>query len=261
LAIAQNRIVFAQQDGIYTINPDGTDLKQVVQINAPCVPAWSPDKKQIAFAAFCSTSKKQEIYIVKVDGSGLKRITNNQSIDGWPAWSPDGQSLAFESDRDGDFEIYVIDNIENPTNVRQLTYNNVFDGGSAWSPDGKTIAFHSQRENTGGIYTMRPDGTNVTRVITSSSWIGGPDWSPNGNLIAFDGYYKGGFATIYTLTYLNPGSPKQLISTGDNWHPSWSPDGNWIVFLHSSDLWKMKSDGSSRVKIFDGSYAHPDPDW
>jgi len=261
LAITQNRIVFAQQDGIYTINPDGTDLKQVVQINAPCTPAWSPDKKQIAFAAFCSTPKKQEIYIVEVDGSGLKRITNNQSTDGWPAWSPDGRSLAFESDRDGDFEIYVIDNIENPTNVRQLTYNHVLDGGPAWSPDGEIIAFHSQRENTGGIYTMRPDGTNVTRVITSSSWIGGPDWSPNGNLIAFDGYYKGGFATIYTLTYLNPGSPKQLISTGDNWHPSWSPDGNWIVFLHSSGLWKVKSDGSRIIKIFDGSYAPLDPDW
>ena len=49
-----------------------------------------------------------EIYVMNVDGSGLKRLTNNSSIDGLPAWSPNGRSIAFVSDQGGAWGLWVM---------------------------------------------------------------------------------------------------------------------------------------------------------
>jgi len=42
-----------------------------------------------------------EVYVMNIDGSGIKRLTDNGNTDGLPIWSPDGQTIAFASDRKG----------------------------------------------------------------------------------------------------------------------------------------------------------------
>lgn len=49
-----------------------------------------------------------EIYIVKVDGTGLKRLTDNRANDGMPVWAPDGSLIAFVSDRDKIWAVWAI---------------------------------------------------------------------------------------------------------------------------------------------------------
>jgi Tol biopolymer transport system component len=48
-----------------------------------------------------------EVYIVNVDGSGLRRLTSDPGNDGLPTWSPDGRTLAFVSDRSGQWEVWT----------------------------------------------------------------------------------------------------------------------------------------------------------
>ncbi|MBE3088675.1 MAG: PD40 domain-containing protein, partial [Actinobacteria bacterium] len=60
----------------------------------------------IAFSSDRDGNK--EIYIMNSDGSGLVRLTNNDSSDSLYAWSPDGSKIAFSSDRDGNKEIYIM---------------------------------------------------------------------------------------------------------------------------------------------------------
>ncbi|NIV31251.1 MAG: hypothetical protein GWN58_17675, partial [Anaerolineae bacterium] len=59
-----------------------------------------------------------EVYAVNLDGSGLKRLTNNSANDGLPTWSPDGQSIAFVSNRSGAWAIWVMD--RSGDNARKL---------------------------------------------------------------------------------------------------------------------------------------------
>ena len=55
-------------------------------------------------------SSDADVYVIDVDGSGERRLTNSPGLDGFPAWSPDGKRIAFVSARDnGNCEIYVID--------------------------------------------------------------------------------------------------------------------------------------------------------
>jgi Tol biopolymer transport system component len=49
-----------------------------------------------------------EIYVMNLDGSGIKRLTNNAANDGLPTWSPDGRTIAYVSDQGGAWSIWAI---------------------------------------------------------------------------------------------------------------------------------------------------------
>ena len=59
------------------------------------------------------------IYIVNSDGTNLKRLTNNPSLDTHPSISADNKYIAFDSNLSGNHEIYIM-NFDG-TNLRQLT--------------------------------------------------------------------------------------------------------------------------------------------
>ena len=45
---------------------------------------------------------------MKLDGSGLVRLTDNVEQDDFPVWDPDGKSLIVVSERDGQSDLYRI---------------------------------------------------------------------------------------------------------------------------------------------------------
>jgi|GEM_PF-3985970 len=51
-------------------------------------PSWSPDGKLIAFLSKQEADALSQIYVVNVDGSGLKRITNDLKVGEEIAWVP-----------------------------------------------------------------------------------------------------------------------------------------------------------------------------
>jgi len=86
---------------IYTIRPDGTSLKRITQSPGNDAHlAWSHDGKWIAFASARAGFKDEmvlhphniqansEIFVMRADGSDLRRLTENQFEDGTPGWRP-----------------------------------------------------------------------------------------------------------------------------------------------------------------------------
>ncbi|MCX7386885.1 MAG: hypothetical protein NTX48_09490 [Planctomycetales bacterium] len=45
---------------------------------------------------------------MKLDATGLVRLTNNSEQDDFPLWDPDGRSLIVVSERDGQTDLYRI---------------------------------------------------------------------------------------------------------------------------------------------------------
>jgi dipeptidyl aminopeptidase/acylaminoacyl peptidase len=87
IAIADAYFPFAGD--IYLINPDGTGL--MILPNSPypvydIYPAWSPDGTKIAFQS--SSGGDFDIYVMNVDGSGRKNLTNNSAKDTDADWQP-----------------------------------------------------------------------------------------------------------------------------------------------------------------------------
>ncbi|MCZ7571280.1 MAG: hypothetical protein M5U01_22260 [Ardenticatenaceae bacterium] len=64
------KLVFQQASGgpIYTVNLDGTDLRQV---GAGIDPSWSPDGEQITYADW---NEPRGIYVMNADGSNVTRL-------------------------------------------------------------------------------------------------------------------------------------------------------------------------------------------
>jgi Tol biopolymer transport system component len=75
---------------------DGTERLQLTSppITNVVVPRWSPDGKQIAFAASVP-GKPKHIYIVSAEGGAPKEVTHSDRWENLPDWSRDGDSLVF----------------------------------------------------------------------------------------------------------------------------------------------------------------------
>jgi Tol biopolymer transport system component len=106
-------------------------------------PLWSPRGDLIMFSG--QVDGDYEIYTIKPDGTGLKRLTNSRGNDAHMAWSPDGSHIVFTSTRMGFKDEAVYTDAPQPygeifvmradgTDVQQLTDNQWEEGTPAWRP-------------------------------------------------------------------------------------------------------------------------------
>ena len=83
---------------IYVLDADGSNFRRItpMRLNAGS-PDWSPDGKRIVFNSSYEGQAAVEIYTVRPDGSGLKRVRKEpkKSISFEPVWSPNGNRIAF----------------------------------------------------------------------------------------------------------------------------------------------------------------------
>jgi len=81
------------------------------------MPNVSPNNEWLAFNTF---GKPEDLYVTRVNGSGLRQLTDDEYRDRFPVWSPDGKRIAFYSNRSGGpYQIWTI----NPdgSGLQQLT--------------------------------------------------------------------------------------------------------------------------------------------
>ena len=106
-------------------------------------PLWSPRGDLIMFSR--QAQGDYEIYTIRPDGTGVKRLTRSRGNDAHMAWSPDGTSIAFASTRMGFKDEITYTDAPQPygeifvmradgSGVQQLTDNQWEEGTPAWQP-------------------------------------------------------------------------------------------------------------------------------
>ena len=103
-----------------------------------------------------------EIYLMNIDGSNARRLTNNPANDIHPAWSPDGRWIVFASTRGSgmamnNYNLYIM--AADGRSQCQLTSGETPEWKPVWSPDGQWIAYLALYERE--LHLARPDGTET----------------------------------------------------------------------------------------------------
>lgn len=197
-----------------------------------------------------------DIYVTKLDGTGLKQLTDAEGYDAEGSYSHDGKQIVFTSSRDGDPDLYIMD--ADGSNVRQVVNRDGYDGGPFFSPDDQWIIFRSDRdkEHMLQLYVVSVDGKHefqLTDDLNTVNWA--PYYHPSGEYIVWAraDYSRGPRFANFDLYTMKLNKTADKISPGDvqriTYHakadvlPVFSPDGKKLMWTssrtedESSQLW------------------------
>lgn len=88
-------ILFGWNGRLLTVGPDGRNQKVVLDDVPVAWPVWSPDRTRIAFVSSEDWGGDLALYVVDVDGDGLRPLGGTLRPYEPPVWSPDGTKIAF----------------------------------------------------------------------------------------------------------------------------------------------------------------------
>ncbi|MCB0017794.1 MAG: PD40 domain-containing protein [Anaerolineales bacterium] len=94
-------------------------------------PDWSPDGRLIVYAGDDCTRGEADIFVIGVDGSDQRKLTDDQFDDSKPVWSPAGDAVAFLANHD----IYLIN--ADGTDRRRLIADIATNHELSWRPLGR----------------------------------------------------------------------------------------------------------------------------
>jgi TolB protein len=217
-------------------------------------PAWSPNGRFVAFAS--KRDGVSHVYVMRADGTDVRRVTNGRLEDDGPTWAPDGRRIVFSRER----ALYVVPSAGGP--ARRLTHDAAGDAGNpAWSPDGKLIAYDYRRPGFGSreVWVVGADGGRPRQLTKFDVLSTLPSWSPDGSRLAFQSNVYGGHFEIYTIGRDGRGLRRETRSSIDTIDPAWSLDGKEIAFSRDGAIWT--ADRTRRVRKVTSGKNDSNPVW
>ncbi len=227
---------------------------------------FSHDGKWLTFQATRGSHPCDQQYVMRVDGSGARRISNGRgkTTCGW--FFPGDRKLFFASSSAHDsacppkpdpskgyvwpldrYDIYSVN--RDGSHLKRITFNDVYTAEGVLSPDGKRIVFTSLKDSDLDIYTMNVDGSDVRRLTNTPGYDGGAWWSPDGKTIVYranhptDSAELKQYRDLLAQRLVKPSKVELFIMNADgsnqhqithlggaNFGPSWTPDGKRIIF-------------------------------
>jgi Tol biopolymer transport system component len=200
-----------------------------------------------------------ELFSMRPDGSGLKRLTNDALHEAEPVWSPDRRRIATA----GAADVFIRSSSGRLLRRIPAPASGVITE-PRWSPGGGWLAFLVERcQNDGNpdpspicadLWIVRPAGGAKRRLVqanvSTNNGIAGYAWSPGGRSLVFERFDEPGLAIVDAAT----GRVRTLSGAKAASDPAWSREG-WIAFARQrgafkgSDLYVVRPDGSGLRRI------------
>lgn len=222
------------------IGPDSTKLKED-RLTAELMWSFgriseikiSPDGKQCLFGVAWYNWKEnkgnRELYLIGVDGSNRRRITETPMGEYNAVWRPDGKKIAFlYPDTAGNMQIFEMES--DGKNRQQISDLKGGVNGFIYSPDQKNIAYIQDVKSNTEVTDVYPDLDKAdARLISNMMFRHWDHWVTSVSHL---------FVGEYTNGRLNEGKDllkgemfdTPLAPFGGMEQITWSPDGKQIVY-------------------------------
>ncbi|MGQ0736337.1 MAG: protein kinase domain-containing protein [Acidobacteriota bacterium] len=139
----------------------------------------SPDGSAVAFIA--SGDGPSDLWVQKVDGSGLRQLTRDQGSESWPVWSPDGSWIAFSSTRDGSMGTW---RISPGGGTPEKLFDGFFRGDLIRKPTGEGTWLVTSRDGPTGVRLLDVEKrSTVWEQPIAGQGYSCPVFSPDGRSI------------------------------------------------------------------------------
>lgn len=248
-------------------------------------PCWSPDGEMIAFSSDRGTKARAahghweqvhaaSVYVMRADGSGVRKLSRDGQLAGSPKWSADGKRLVF-------YEVAVADTFsarqlsDQPNVESRIVSVDVATGASQEHASGRGLKLSPQFLAPGRIGYLIKNGPAAALAFTTgergiSGDIGNPAWTQDGKRLV---YHSGVIGTIP-----EPRTPGQLLFGRDarfellfaSGFPAVSPDGLQLVVSERTGrgnpddrtaLVVWHTDGTRPQRIFRAEGSAMGPQW
>ncbi len=227
---------------------------------------FSPDGRYLIFQRQVSDSTCDQQYVMRVDGSDLRRVSNGLGRTTCGYFVAGGERVIYSSTFHTDdrcpptpdfsqgyvwplFDYDIYHARADGSDVAVLLRSPRYDAEATLSPDGNRVVFTSLKDGDLDIYTMNADGTNVQRLTTALGYDGGPFFSPDGSKIVYRAFHPrtpeeiADYQRLLSQDLVRPsrmevwvmnadGSDQRQVTElgGANFAPFFHPDGERIIF-------------------------------
>jgi Tol biopolymer transport system component len=286
------QIVFTSADeDLYLLDLKTSQVRQLTQTEAlERTPSFSPDSRQIVYAAQEKGASASFLFTRSIDGKQLRQLTNAEGVCDWsPSFSPDGSRIVFARAHRyrpysmggwtwDDWDVYVMKS--DGTELKRVT-DEKYRGASSpkFLADGKTLIFSAEAERYPGnttrvVFEVQATGDRPPKLLTAdypkerktAAWGSDPSVSADGASIAFISDRENPFGYDVCIMNRDGTKPRPLGITNVshyNQFPRFLPDGKSVMFLagwrgdsfRPADfaLWQVDSDGKNVRQVADYS--------
>ena len=222
---------------------------------------------KLVFQSTHGDMKADQIFVMNIDGSEMRRVSNGKGRTTCAYWFPDGSRIIYASthgaedepapppDRSHGYVWKLYDTYDlwtvkpDGSDPQRLTTRVGYDAEATIAPDGSKIVYTSLRDDDVDLYLMNLDGTGERRVTTLPGYDGGAFFSEDSKrliwrasrpsddrqredwrLLIEQGLVRPTALEIYTAD-VDGRNVVQVTRNGrSNWAPFLHPDGERIIF-------------------------------
>ena len=227
--LVQARISGAQER-IVRVNASGSDwhdaaAKAVDSLLAELFGVPALCTRPIAYVKTDAGGKK-EVFTIRIDGSGQKRLTHNNALSTEPAWGHSG-ALVYTLNQNNALKIVLVDLKNN--RQRTISSSRGLNASAALSRDGRYVALPLSLGKQVDLYLLDLKEGRRTRLTQDRDVESSPAFSPDGAQICFVSD-RTGRPQLYLISTSDGDARRLTKGASECVSPDWSPKSNKLCY-------------------------------